>query len=76
MLCTIEHFSFYLISISLFVLTTRHYYICLIHFNNSLWRWRIRLADYNSQIVHVEERQNVIAKALSRQSWTDTMDCS
>ena len=77
MLTAIEHFSYYLLCTD-FVVYSDHK--ALLHLfsspvlNNRLWRWQLRLSDYNFTVIHVAGKMNCIADALSRQGWPDGAD--
>ncbi len=79
---TVEHFAYYLRGIE-FIAYTDHE--ALVHLfdstklNNWLWRWKIKLLDYNFRVIYLEGHFNVIADTLSRQNVSTSVtvpDCS
>ncbi len=72
LLTTVEHFAYYLRGVEFTAFTDHKALVHLFEspkLNNRLWRWKLKLLDFNVRIVHLEGRLNVVADALSRQAW-------
>ncbi len=74
-LATVHHYHYYL-SGTYFKIFTDHKPLVHIFGGNPpsarLIRWKIKLAEYSFDIVHISGHANNVADAMSRQSWTTT----
>ncbi len=74
-----HHFHYYLAG-NYFKIFTDHKPLVHIFSGNPpsarLIRWKIKLAEYNFDIVHISGHANNVADAMSRQSWTATVEDS
>ena len=74
MICSIQHFAYYLVGRTFKIFTDHHKALIDLfnsqYLNNQLWRWKMKLFDYNFSIQYVEGRENPLSDSLSRQGWT------
>ncbi len=71
---TLEHFKAYLIGKHFKVYTDHKALQALLtstSLNSRLWRWVVKLMDYDMQICYRKGSDNVVPDALSRQGWPE-----
>ncbi len=72
LLCTVQHFHFYLSGRYFKVFTDHSPLVDIINGqapSSRLIRWKHKLMDYDFDLHHIEGKDNPLADALSRQSW-------